>query len=251
MKLFKKSSSEPTRKTIRLDKKVFFIMVIVTPIFAAYTAVLTLTLIMQPWKDNSPIQVPVLGDVAEEKTEEKVEEKEETPVETPTETKEEEKPEEKTQESANLVKKSISFIQNKTQQTQNKTTNNTQNKTTQPTETRTEVKTEEKKEEKPAEPSAKELCEARTDGPKRLIKAHFLLDWEKEFYRNLGWENPVVDYDEYIFTNNGNAKMVYVNNACVPSKDGLIRDEEKSAILEEDQLATFGITAKKDYETWI
>jgi hypothetical protein len=262
-----KVSAESSRKTIRLDKKVFFVMMIITPIFASTFSVLALMAVFQPWKNNnSPLEVPVLGsikDTTEEKTDEKAEEKPEEKTEIVEEKKEEEqKVEQKSETSENIIKKSITKVQSKAQAAPQAKTNITTEKTTnENTPTNTEVKTEEKvekpeekKEEAPkktAEEIAKETCEARTDGPKRLIKAHFFSDWEKEFYRTLGWENPAVDYDEFIFANNGNAKMVYKNNACVPSKEGMIRDETKSTILEEDQLAEYGIVVQKDFETWV
>lgn len=228
----KKGSS---RKTIRLDKKVFCIMLIVTPIFAAYTSVLTLMAIFQPWKNNTTLEVPVLGGVTEEETQ--IEEvKEETPAETPAEQPAETPTEApKEEQKISTIIKSINYVQNKTQEQK------------QPIETKKE---EPKPAEKSADEIAKEACEARTDGPARLIEVRFLSDWEKTMYNNFGMENPAVDYTERVAPN-GHAKMVYSGGACVPSKEGLIVDNERNLILEESQLAEFGIAVKSNYETWI
>ena len=61
------SKSSATRKTIRLGKNQFVIMMVITPFFAAYVSILTMMAIFQPWKNNEtePIEVPVLGDVTE------------------------------------------------------------------------------------------------------------------------------------------------------------------------------------------
>lgn len=259
MKLFKRSASAE-RKTIRLDKKVFFVMMLVTPIFAAYAAVLTLVAIMQPWKDNSPLQVPVLGGVIEEETEEKAEEKPEEVAEE----KEEEKPveEEKKEEPAqapqnNIVSKSINFIQNRattTTNTQKQTATPVKNETKAPeqTETKQAEKTETKAEEKPVEtkPSEAELCAARTDGPKTYIRVRYLTSEGLDPIMALfsGKENPVVDYFEATAPS-GHATMVWNGSACVPSTDGLTVVED--SILDESELESHNITTKSNYEVWL
>lgn len=232
----KKGSSN---KTIRLDKKVFCLMMIVTPIFAAYTSVLTFMAVFQPWNSNTALEVPVLGgivDQEEEQEEETPEEEttEEVKEEQPAETPAEEAPKEEQKISAAIIK-SINYVQNKTQEQKQQI----------------EVKKEEPKPaEKSAEQIAKETCEARTDGPARLIEVRFLSDWEKTMYSNFGMENPMVDYTERVAPS-GHTSMVYVNGACVPSKDGLVVDDAKNLILEESQLAEFGIAVRSNYETWV
>ena len=133
----KKGSSN---KTIRLDKKVFCLMMIVTPIFAAYTSVLTLMAVFQPWNDNTALEVPVLGGIVDQDDEE-----EEASEETPAEETKEEQPAEapaeapKEEQKTSAIIKSINYVQNKTKEQK------------QPIEVR-------KEEPKPAEKSAEEIA---------------------------------------------------------------------------------------------
>ena len=245
------------RKTIRMNKKQFFVMMIVTPFFAAYTAVLTFMLILQPWKSETPvIEVPILGEVedkTDEKTEENTEEtqteevakQEEQPVE---EQKPVEQPAEQKPVTVNAIQKSL-IVQPKTTQ-----------KTEQPK--KTEVKTEpkqvekpvEKPAEKPAEKSAeeiaKETCEATKSEYKTFISVHFFDIFEQFYLKALGVEkeNPVVDYKKFVVKNGETAEMIYENKTCKPSKANLELIDD--LILDNTELEQFGISAKSDYEIW-
>lgn len=238
------------RKTIRMDKKQFFVMMIVTPFFAAYTAVLTFMLILQPWKSETPvIEVPILGEV-EDKSDEKAEEEtqteevakqEEQPVK---EQKPVEQPAEQKPVTVNAIQKSL-IVQPKTTQ-----------KTEQPkkTEVKTEPKQVEKPVEKPAEKSteeiAKETCEATKSEYRTFISVHFFDIFEQFYLKALGVEkeNPVVDYKKFVVRNGETAEMVYENKTCKPSKANLELIDD--LILDNTELEQFGISAKSDYEIW-
>lgn len=238
------------RKTIRMDKKQFFVMMIVTPFFAAYTAVLTFMLILQPWKSETPvIEVPILGEV-EDKSDEKAEEEtqteevakqEEQPVK---EQKPVEQPAEQKTVTVNAIQKSL-IVQPKTTQ-----------KTEQPkkTEVKTEPKQVEKPVEKPAEKSteeiAKETCEATKSEYRTFISVHFFDIFEQFYLKALGVEkeNPVVDYKKFVVRNGETAEMVYENKTCKPSKANLELIDD--LILDNTELEQFGISAKSDYEIW-
>lgn len=229
------------RKTIRMNKKQFFVMMIVTPFFAAYTAVLTFMLILQPWKSETPvIEVPILGEV-EDKSDKKTEE------ETQTEevAKQEKQPvEEQKTVTVNAIQKSL-IVQPKTTQ-----------KTEQPkkTEVKTEPKQVEKPVEKPAEKSteeiAKETCEATKSEYRTFISVHFFDIFEQFYLKALGVEkeNPVVDYKKFVVRNGETAEMVYENKTCKPSKANLELIDD--LILDNTELEQFGISAKSDYEIW-
>lgn len=228
-----------------MNKKQFFVMMIVTPFFAAYTAVLTFMLILRPWKSETPvIEVPILGEV-EDKSDKKTEE------ETQTEevAKQEEQPvEEQKPVTVNAIQKSL-IVQPKTTQ-----------KTEQPK--KTEVKTEpkqvekpvEKPAEKPAEKSAeeiaKETCEATKSEYKTFISVHFFDIFEQFYLKALGVEkeNPVVDYKKFVVRNGETARMVYENKTCKPSKANLELIDD--LILDNTEIEQFGISAKSDYEIW-
>lgn len=233
-----------------MDKKQFFVMMIVTPFFAAYTAVLTFMLILQPWKSETPvIEVPILGEV-EDKSDEKAEEEtqteevakqEEQPVK---EQKPVEQPAEQKTVTVNAIQKSL-IVQPKTTQ-----------KTEQPkkTEVKTEPKQVEKPVEKPAEKSteeiAKETCEATKSEYRTFISVHFFDIFEQFYLKALGVEkeNPVVDYKKFVVRNGETAEMVYENKTCKPSKANLELIDD--LILDNTELEQFGISAKSDYEIW-
>lgn len=254
----KGSKSSSTRKTIRLDKKQFLIMMVITPFFAAYVSILTMMAIFQPWKANTtePIEVPVLGDV-EDKTE-----TEKTIVITEVVEKEVEKKVESSA-TATAIQNSL-FIQPKNikQSTTPSETKSTQSKKTE-TKTSEPAKTEKPKEEKkaetpaekPAEKSAeeiaKEACEATPSNYTTYITVHFFDIFERIYLKALGIEkeNPVVDYKKYVVKNGETAKMIYQNGVCAPSKADLELVDDP--ILEDTDLETYNINAKTDYEIWL
>lgn len=252
------SKSSATRKTIRLGKNQFVIMMVITPFFAAYVSILTMMAIFQPWKNNEtePIEVPVLGDVTEKTGTEtertivinKVVEKE-------VEKKDENRVEEST--TANAIQKSL-FVQPKDikQATKPSETKKTETKKVETKETpKTEDKKEEPKEEKPVEKSAeeiaKETCEATPSNYTTYITVHFFDIFERVYLKALGVEkeNPVVDYKKYVVKNSETAKMVYQNGTCTPSKANLELVDDP--ILSESDLEEYGISAKADYEIWL
>ena len=211
-------SGNSSKKTIRMSKVQFFFMMLVTPIFASYTAIFSLVAI-ESWfdKNDTKIEVPVLGTVETEET--PVEEKkEETPA--ATEVKKEEKPA------------------------------TTETKTTTTKKTTTAKKAETKKTEtKTVEKSAKQICEERTDGPTTFIRVHFLTKEEQKVAKEVSpKEDPIVDYYKGVVKNGQKAKMVYQNNKCVPSTDNLETVED--VYLEKIDLNTYDILRVTDYQIW-
>ena len=253
------SSKKDTRKTIRMDKKQFAIMMFLTPAFAAIVSVLLVLTVFMPLQipksNESSLEVPALGGEAVEETpiptEETPTSTEETPAETIVTT---EIPamnsvvEEKT--SANGTKTTTKKTSNTSNQTKSSTTKTSSQKastTTQKPATTTQTTTNTSTTTpKPTTPSPKEVCEARTDGPKTHIVVSLIpardFGWIYEFFEI---ENPVVNYQKW--TKEDGAKMIYKNNACVPSTDGFTLVEEE--ILEEKDLATYGVQAK-NYDFW-
>lgn len=218
-------SGEKSKKTIRMNKVQFFFMMLVTPIFAAYTAVFSLIAI-ESWltkDDKVTIEVPVLGGVEEETPGEKSA-KEAKPAETKVvETKtEEKKTESKPSETKTTTKKTTTTVKK--------------------TETK---KTEPKKVEK----SAKELCEERADGPTTRITVHFLNKIEiQDALEFTDKEDPIVSYTKEVVKNGQKAKMVYKNNTCVPSTDNLETTED--IYLEKRDLGDYDILRVTDYQIW-
>ena len=217
-------SGEKSKKTIRMNKIQFFFMMLVTPIFAAYTAVFSLIAI-ESWltkDDRTTIEVPILGGVEEETAEEK-------PVE--------EKKEEKKEETKPAETKPSEAKPSETKTTTKKTTT-----TVKKTETK---KTEPKKVEK----SAKEICEERTDGPTTRITVHFLNKIEiQDALEFTDKEDPIVSYTKEVVKNGQKAKMVYKNNTCVPSTDNLETTED--IYLEKRDLGDYDILRVTDYQIW-
>ena len=207
-------SGEKSKKTIRMNKVQFFFMMLVTPIFAAYTAVFSLVAI-ESWltkDDKVAIEVPVLGGVEEETPEEKKEEAK------PAETKTESKP----SETKTIAKKTTTTVK------------------------KTVVK---KAEPKKVEKSAKELCEERTDGPTTRITVHFLNKIEmQDALEFTDKEDPIVSYTKEVVKNGQKAKMVYKNNTCVPSTDNLETTED--IYLEKRDLGDYDILRVTDYQIW-
>lgn len=254
------SSKKDTRKTIRMDKKQFAIMMFLTPAFAAIVSVLLVLAVFIPLQtpksNNSPIEVPTLGgEVVEEttvSTEEAPVSSEETPAETIVTT---EIPamnsiiEEKT--SANGTKTTTKKTTNTSTQSKTSTAKNSSSKTSSTTSkptttTPTSSTNTQTNTVKPTTPSAKELCEARTDGPKTHIVVSLIPAFDLDrIYEFFGIENPVAYYKKLV--KEDGAKMVYKNNSCVPSTEGFTLVEEE--FLEEKDLATYGVQAK-NYDFW-
>lgn len=246
-----KNSSSKSRKTktIRMDKKQFAIMMFLTPAFAAVVSVLLVLMVFVPFtkttSNNSTLEVPTLGNTTEETTENV----ETTPVETetPVETTAEpgdiivqtEIPATKTK----IVEKKSTNTTTTTKTSTNKSTTNTNSSKNTSTKT-DEKKTEEKKE---TTPSAKDVCEARTDGPKTHIIVSLLNHYDQVMFKDiLELEDPVVLYKKY--TSNTPVKMVYKNNSCIPTQTNdfeLVENE----VLETKDLASYKIEAKS-YEIW-
>ena len=239
-------------KTIRINKKHFFILAFLAPMFASYFAVFSFLSIYQAINKNSSqsttIEVPVLGDV-------------ETAQETPAEgtvaeqSKQSSQPEnvevitvvnpDVTPESAaSTVKQSQGISSTKSTNYSTKSTTNTSTKPT--TNTTTNSTTSNEKTEK----TSKQLCEERTDGPTTFIKVRLLPFYERETLILFGnYENPVVEYSKYVVKDGAKAKMVYTNNSCVPSETNLeVVDDE--IIVEETDLPKYGIEAKT-YTKWL
>ena len=213
-------SGNSSKKTIRMSKVQFFFMMLVTPIFAAYTAIFSLVAI-ESWfdKNDTKIEVPVLGAVEEEVVEE-----------APVEKKQEEKKEE--------VKPTETKTDSKPSETKTATKQTTTKKaTTKKTETKT------------VEKSAKEICEARTDGPTTRITVKFLKEADKEIAAaTTEKEDPIVSYKKEVVKNGQKAKMVYKNNQCVPSTDNLETVED--TYLEKIDLNAYDILRVTDYQIW-
>lgn len=240
------NSSSKKTKTIRMDKKQFAIMMFLTPAFAAVVSVLLVLMVFMPFtKTNStPVEVPTLGSVAKEDSEE--EKTVETESTTPAENTEiivkteipatNTKVEEKKSTNTTTTKKTSS----------NKATNNT-SKTTTTTKTSTNTSTNNQSTQNPTTPSAKEVCEARTDGPKThivVIKVPaYDYDWILDIH---GIENPLVYYEKRV--SDTPAKMVYNNNTCTPVETSDFKRVEDE-ILAEGDLEKYGVT-NKTYDIW-
>ena len=221
-----------------MNKKQFLAMSFLTPVFAAFVAVFVMSAILTPWQQKSEsVEVPTLGNV---KTEETTEENNvETKVETFITTDE-------TAESVSNAPAKTEITSKNTNNTSKTTSNTTKNqkttsKNTNSTKTSTTNKTTTK--------SAKELCEARTDGPIAFVLVHFLEPQQIERYQDWGIENPVVSYEKYVSASGEHFKMVYQNGSCNP--DWTDRKKAIDDILEEDELTAYGITGDTDYSKWL
>lgn len=211
-------SGNSSKKTIRMSKVQFFFMMLVTPIFAAYTAIFSLVAI-ESWfdKNDTKIEVPVLGNIDVE---------EETVEENPIEEKKEEAKEEKP--ATNPVEKE---------------------KTTAKKTTTTNKPAAKKVEAKPVVKSAKQICEERTDGPTTRITVKFLNAADKEIAAATSdKEDPIVSYKKEVVKNGQKAKMVYKDNKCVPSTDNL--ETKEDVYLEKIDLNTYDILRVTDYQVW-
>jgi hypothetical protein len=211
-------------KTIRLNKKVFFAMMVITPFFAAFTTAFIFMLIFSPFKTTAPLEVPILGGAVEEATEEPTKtevSKEETVTEVPKE------------EVSEVVTETKTLMATQAQPI-------TQKPVEQP------VKVETKPIEKTAEEIAEETCEARTDGPKILVEVSFLnpIDYISAMLSD--HEDAVALYTRSKVKDDKNAKMVYQYGVCTPSEDELeILNQE---YLNQEQLDTYGIFS--GYKSW-
>ncbi len=215
-------------------------MMVVTPIFAAYTAVFSM-ITVDSWmsKDKKDIEVPILGNINDEDAKEENNKKKS----------EENLPNNENNKQKEQAKETTPVESTSQKQEVKKSTNQTTKTSVKTSQKSTPKATEKKQEAKPDIKSAKEICEARTEGPTTLIKVHFLSYIEKfPLIEFLNMEDPAADYYKYAVKDNKNAKMVYINNSCVPSKDNLVLIEEKT--LETSELSTYHITAKSDYESW-
>lgn len=212
-------------KTIRLNKKVFFAMMVITPFFTAFTTAFIFMLIFSPFKTTAPLEVPILGGVVEEATEEPAKtevSKEETAI---TETPKEEVSEAVTEAKALMVTQAQSITQKPVEQP---------------------VKVETKPIEKTAEEIAEEACEARTDGPKILVEVSFLTPAGHIMAELSGHAEAVASYTRSEVKDGKNAKMVYQYGSCTPSEDELeILNQE---YLNQEQLDTYSIFS--GYKSW-
>ncbi|MBP5512429.1 hypothetical protein J6X90_03515 [Candidatus Saccharibacteria bacterium] len=211
-------------KTIRLNKKVFFAMMVITPFFAAFTTAFIFMLIFSPFKTTAPLEVPTLGGVVEEATEEpvKTEVSKEEPV---TETPKEEVTEVVTETKALMVTQAQSITQKPAEQP---------------------VKVETKPIEKTTEKIEKAACEARTDGPKILVEVSFLnpIDYISAILSDR--EDAVALYTRSKVKDGKNAKMVYQYGSCMPSEEDLVVIDFE--YLDQDTLDKYHISS--DYKSW-
>lgn len=223
-------------KTIRMDRKQFAIMMLLTPTFAAIvTVLLTFAFLvpLQTQKTNSPLEVPALGEEIEEETKaEEAETKTETTVTTKIPA-----------ANTKVEEKKTTTIQTNAAKTSAKTsttkTTNTTKKTEKSTETKKDV----------TSPVEKEICEARTDGPTTQIVVKLLNSYDRSLFNDLlGYEDSVVDYEKWVAKDGAHAKMVYDGKNCNPERTSdFERVEDK--ILETKDLAVYKIEAKT-YTIW-
>lgn len=223
-------------KTIRMDRKQFAIMMLLTPTFAAIvTVLLTFAFLvpLQTKQTDSPLEVPALGEEIEEETKaEEAETEAEAIVTTKTpaaNTKVEEK-------KTTTTKTDTAKTSAKTSTTK---TTNTAKKTEKVTETKKDV----------TSPIKKELCEVRTDGPTTQIIVKLLNSYDRSLFNDLlGYEDSIVDYEKWVAKDGVHAKMVYDGKNCNPERTGDFEKVEDK-ILETKDLTTYKIEAKT-YTIW-
>ena len=250
-------------KTMRINRRDFFMLTIMTPLFAAIVATVLVLGIVMPALKNDKLEVPNLGDTKDSSTKSvtyHIEEYDEDAAKKETkkeESKTEEKPAEtqKTETPAPVKLPTLIKTQStsqKTTQTQQKQNTNTQNNDAQKkAEEDAKKKAEaEAKAQADKEAAAKAACEARTDGPRTYIRVHFLTSIDR-FYASIfsDKENPIVDYYKASAKEGKSTKMFYQNGACLPSVEDF--DIIEDSYLEEADLEAYGITARTDYEAWI
>ena len=245
----KNSANQSTqRKTVRMDRKQFMVMMFLTPAFAAIVSVLLVLSVLLPLMTakNQSLEIPSLGGETEE-----VETKEENKV-TP-----EGSSDQATEEPSEvIIKTEIPATNTKVEEKKatktTTSTKSTKNASTKTTTTKTTTNTTNTSAQTPKEtaPSEKELCEARTDGPTTYIKVHFFNNLEKATVKVFSEvEDPVVDYEKWVAKDGTHAKMVYDGKNCIPSKTS---DFEKidDLILETKDFETYNITKTESYEVW-
>lgn len=248
-------------KTMRINRRDFFMLTIMTPLFAAVVATVLVLGIVMPALKNDRLEVPTLGDTKDSTTKsvtyhiEEYDEDTTKKEEAKTEQKTEEKPAEtqKTETTPTTVKLPTLIKTQSTAQTQQKqnTNTNAQNDAKKKAEEDAKKKAEaEAKAQADKEAAAKAACEARTDGPRTYIRVHFLTSIDR-FYATLfsDKEDPIVDYYKASAKEGKSTKMFYQNGACLPSVEDF--DIIEDSYLEEADLEAYGITARTDYEAWI
>ena len=252
-------------KTMRINRRDFFMLTIMTPLFAAIVATVLVLGIVMPALKNDKLEVPNLGDTKDSSAKSvtyHIEEYDEDTAKKETkkeETKTEEKPAETQKTETTTTTKLPTLVKapsttQKTTQTQKQNTNtNTNNeaqkKAAEEAQKKAAAETEAKAQAE-KEAAAKTACEARTDGPRTYIHVHFLNSIDK-FYASIfsDKENPIVDYYKATAREGENTKMFYQDGACLPSTENFIIVED--SYLEEADLEAYGITVRTDYESWI
>lgn len=246
-------------KTMRINRRDFFMLTIMTPLFAAVVATVLVLGIVMPALKNDKLEVPNLGDTKDSTTKSvtyHIEEYDEDATKKE-ETKTEEKPAETQKTEAPVAAKLPTLIKTqpssqKTAQTQQKqnTNTNAQNDAKKKAEEDAKKKAEAEATQANKEAAAKAACEARTDGPRTYIRVHFLTSIDR-FYATLfsDKEDPIVDYYKASAKEGKSTKMFYQNGACLPSVEDF--DIIEDSYLEEADLEAYGITARTDYEAWI
>ena len=256
-----KSSS---RKTIRIDKQLFIFMTILTPVFASIVAIVLVLAVFFPLIGKNQLEVPILGgieEVADGSSKEitLIENQDTTTTEQPTTT----EPSKNNPSEEIIIKTEIPALStkieekttlksfNNSQKTQKSTKNApaTQNLSTENLNSQSTKGSTSPESLKPVEKSAKELCEEKINPYTTLIKVDFFTPIEVPIVALFsGIENPVASYEKYILKSGATAKMIYKNNSCNPSEENFEKIDDK--ILTEEELGTYGITAKTSYFDW-
>lgn len=244
------SNKRDQRKTIRMDKKQFAIMMFLTPTFAAIVSVVLVLSVFMPLQipkvNDSSIEVPVLGGEVE-KTEPTVVDG--TPVETVVTTEipatntqiEEKTATDGTKTTTQKTTKTTSNTSTKSNSSASKTSSTKTNTTTKNTSTTSNTSNNTSKKE--VKKSDKEICEETLETAKTRIAVTLLDEADIEVYSNW-YEKPIVSY--YKYTVREGAHKSWENGTCGHTKE---YDYTEHAILEENELSTYGVEAKT-YTIW-